>query len=98
VTCCRWPPPATSPSTPAELEGEELVSLDYLATGISVHGHPMDHMRERLAAAGVTDSRGLEELPGGARVVVANRTVPGRHRGAACAWPPLCGPPLAGAF
>jgi error-prone DNA polymerase len=67
------------PFDPAELEGEELVFLDYLATGISVHGHPMDHMRERLAAAGVTDSRGLEELPAGARVVVAGLVVARQH-------------------
>ncbi|MEX2611919.1 MAG: DNA polymerase III subunit alpha, partial [Gemmatimonadota bacterium] len=67
------------PFDPAELEGEELVFLDYLATGISVHGHPMDHMRERLAAAGVTDSRGLEDLPGGARVVVAGLVVARQH-------------------
>src|SRR5690606_23919360 len=33
------------PFDPRELEGEELVFLDYLATGVSTHGHPMEYLR-----------------------------------------------------
>jgi error-prone DNA polymerase len=35
-------------SIPRELEGEERIFLDYLATGICVDGYPMEHLRARL--------------------------------------------------
>ncbi|MDR0787821.1 MAG: PHP domain-containing protein [Gemmatimonadota bacterium] len=47
------------PFQPEELEGEERIFLDYLATGICVTGHPMEHLRGRLDAAGVLSSRTL---------------------------------------
>ncbi|MEN8373931.1 MAG: error-prone DNA polymerase [Gemmatimonadota bacterium] len=63
------------PFDPAELEGDELVLLDYLATGICTHGHPMHAVRDRLDAAGVMDSRALRELRGGEWVTVAGLVV-----------------------
>lgn len=71
------------PFDPRELKGEELIFLDYLATGISVHGHPMEHLRARLDAAGVTSSRGLESLDRSGRVVVAGLVVARQHPGTA---------------
>jgi error-prone DNA polymerase len=67
------------PFDPRELQGEELIFLDYLATGISVNGHPMQYMRERLNHAGVTSSRGLEAMAGGERIVVAGLVVARQH-------------------
>jgi error-prone DNA polymerase len=63
------------PFDPEELEGDELVLLDYLATGICTHGHPMRAVRGRLAAAGITDSRALRELRGGEWITVAGLVV-----------------------
>jgi error-prone DNA polymerase len=70
---------ASLPFDPRELEGEELIFLDYLATGISVRGHPLEHMRPRLAAAGATSSAELETAPEGGRVVVAGLVVARQH-------------------
>lgn len=67
------------PFDPRELEGEELIFLDYLATGISTHGHPMQHLRARLEAAGVVGSRGLETLVPGQLCVVAGLVVARQH-------------------
>ncbi|MGQ0562248.1 MAG: helix-hairpin-helix domain-containing protein, partial [Gemmatimonadota bacterium] len=67
------------PFDPHELAGEELIFLDYLATGISVNGHPMQYMRERLNGAGVTASRDLERMHGGERIVVAGLVVARQH-------------------
>ncbi|MBA3342628.1 MAG: error-prone DNA polymerase [Gemmatimonadaceae bacterium] len=57
--------------SPRALTPTELIYLDYFATGVSINGHPMQHMRERLRRAGVVDSQGLRELRGGERIVVA---------------------------
>jgi error-prone DNA polymerase len=67
------------PFDPEEMEGEELIFLDYLATGICTHGHPMEHLRERLAKAGVCSSKDLEEWEDGAPVVVAGLVVARQH-------------------
>jgi error-prone DNA polymerase len=67
------------PFDPKELEGEELIFLDYLATGISVNGHPMEHLRERLTAAGVTSTRDLKDVADGERVIVAGLVVARQH-------------------
>ena len=58
-----------------EMEGNERIFLDYLATGICTHGHPMEHIRSRLAAAGVACSAELARLDGGEPVVVAGLVV-----------------------
>jgi error-prone DNA polymerase len=56
---------------PRPLSKEELIYLDYFATGITILGHPMQHMRERLRNAGVVDSKGLWDLKGREPIVVA---------------------------
>ena len=58
-------------NSPRKLSKTELVYLDYFATGMSISGHPMDHMRERLRKAGVVDSEGLKKLRGGEKILVA---------------------------
>ncbi len=67
------------PFDPEELRDDELIFLDYLATGICVRGHPMEHLRARLRDAGVTDSTGLAGLPDGAPIVVAGLVVARQH-------------------
>ncbi|MBV9775261.1 MAG: error-prone DNA polymerase [Gemmatimonadetes bacterium] len=62
-----------------ELDGPELVFLDYLATGISVHGHPMEHLRPRLCAAGIRSSADLPNLANGAIVLVSGLVVARQH-------------------
>ena len=56
---------------PRKLSETELIYEDYFATGMSISGHPMQHMRERLRNAGVVDSEGLKKLRGGERILVA---------------------------
>ncbi len=56
---------------PRALSATELIYLDYFATGVSINGHPMQHMRSRLRAAGVVDSQGLKRLSGGEPILVA---------------------------
>ncbi len=67
------------PFDPRELAGEELIFLDYLATGICVSGHPMESIRPRLDAAGVTSSRGLEAVRDGAPITIAGLVVARQH-------------------
>jgi error-prone DNA polymerase len=50
---------------PRPLTRDELIFLDYFSVGISVDGHPMEHLREKLRHAGVLDSKQLEKLKGG---------------------------------
>jgi error-prone DNA polymerase len=57
--------------SPRKLSETELIYEDYFATGMSISGHPMQHMRERLRKAGVVDSEGLKKLRGGERILVA---------------------------
>ncbi len=72
-------PAHTLPFNPNELEGQELIFLDYLATGISVNGHPMQHLRERLDGAGVASSESMNHMDGGERIVVAGLVVARQH-------------------
>lgn len=73
--------PATRvlPFSPRELEGEERIFLDYLATGICTDGHPMEHLRARLDAAGVASSRQLLDYDDGDRILVAGLVVARQH-------------------
>jgi len=57
--------------SPRKLSETELIYEDYFATGMSLSGHPMQHVRERLRKAGVVDSEGLKKLRGGERILVA---------------------------
>ncbi|HYN80519.1 MAG TPA: error-prone DNA polymerase [Gemmatimonadaceae bacterium] len=56
---------------PRKLSETELIYEDYFATGMSISGHPMQHMRERLRRSGVVDSEGLKKLRGGEKILVA---------------------------
>ncbi|HEV2147129.1 MAG TPA: hypothetical protein VGR37_06985, partial [Longimicrobiaceae bacterium] len=67
------------PFDPRELEGPELVFLDYLATGICTHGHPMEHLRPRLRAAGILSSAELPEVGKGEKVLVSGLIVARQH-------------------
>ncbi len=48
---------------PVPISREQLIHLDYHAVGMSIYGHPMEALRERLAAGGAIDSRRLAEMP-----------------------------------
>jgi len=67
------------PFNPAELDGRERIFLDYLATGISVSGHPMEHLRARLDAAGVASSRSLASYQEGAYAVASGLVIARQH-------------------
>jgi len=56
---------------PRPLTRDELIFLDYFSVGVSVNGHPMEHMREKLRASGALDSRDLLVLRGGERITTA---------------------------
>ena len=56
---------------PRPLSRDELIFLDYFSVGISVSGHPMEHLREKLRKAGVLDSKQLEKLKGGEWITTA---------------------------
>lgn len=64
---------------PHELDGADRIFLDYLATGICVDGHPMEHMRAQLDGLGVVSSRDLGERTTGERIVVAGLVVARQH-------------------
>ncbi len=55
---------------PRPVSRDELVYLDYFATGMSLNGHPMERARERLRKGGALDSKELHELEGGEQVIV----------------------------
>jgi error-prone DNA polymerase len=55
---------------PRPVARDELIYLDYFATGMSLNGHPMERARERLNRGGALDSRALRELKGGEQVIV----------------------------
>jgi error-prone DNA polymerase len=64
-------PPHHTPYQPRSLDDRELIFLDYHATGICIAGHPIQHLRDRLQTAGVTDSQQLTQLRNGSPVVIA---------------------------
>ena len=63
------PAKATS-HDPAPITRDQLVFLDYHAVGMSIYGHPMESVRERLARDGAIDSRQLERVPNRRTVTV----------------------------
>jgi error-prone DNA polymerase len=64
---------------PTEVTGAERVFLDYLATGICVDGHPLAHVRARLASFGAITSTDLPGTHQGERVVVGGLVVARQH-------------------
>src|SRR6266699_523029 len=64
-------PARITPYNPRPLTRDDLIFLDYFSVGISVSGHPMEHLRKKLRSAGVLDSRQLEQLKGGEWITTA---------------------------
>jgi error-prone DNA polymerase len=56
-------PAKVSHHEPVPMNRDQLIHLDYHAVGMSIYGHPMEALRERLAAGGAIDSRQLAEMP-----------------------------------
>ena len=61
--------------SPRRLSKTERVFLDYFATGSSLAGHPMEHLRNRLAGIGAIDSRALATIRHGTDIVVGGLVV-----------------------
>lgn len=61
--------------SPRKLGKTEQVFLDYFATGMSLAGHPVEHMRSKLAHAGAIDSRGLATTKHGEQVIIGGLVV-----------------------
>jgi error-prone DNA polymerase len=53
----------------------QTVFLDYFSTGMSLTGHPMEHLRSRLLGAGAISSRDLVSTRHGERVIIAGLVV-----------------------
>jgi error-prone DNA polymerase len=64
-------PAREAPYNPRALTRDELIFLDYFAVGVSVTGHPMEHLRDDLRNSGALDSRDLEQLRGGESITTA---------------------------
>jgi error-prone DNA polymerase len=56
---------------PRPLDQTETIFLDYATTGTSIHGHPMQHLREFLNSRGAKSSADLPSLRGGETIAVA---------------------------
>lgn len=56
---------------PRPLDETETIFLDYATTGSSIHGHPMQHLREFLRSRGAKSSEDLKSLRGGEIIAVA---------------------------
>ncbi len=65
--------------SPRQLGKTERVFLDYFATGSSLAGHPVEHMRKKLARVGAIDSRSLPAARHG-ELVIAGGLVVARQR------------------
>jgi error-prone DNA polymerase len=59
----------------APLTRDELIRLDYYASGTSIHGHPMLALRDKLRLRGAKDSAQVEKLRDRATVTVAGLVV-----------------------
>jgi error-prone DNA polymerase len=79
------PPEAPAmPSIVPAMTPYEITEADYRMTALSLHGHPMLHLRPRLRRAGVTTASDLRQRTGGAVVVaglVICRQRPGTAKG-----------------
>ena len=53
----------------------ESIGWDYLSTGHSVRGHPLEPFREELRRQGLPDARGLAEKQDGDRVSYAGMVI-----------------------
>jgi error-prone DNA polymerase len=62
-----------------ELRPLEQLALDYGRVGLSIHDHPLAHLRDALAKRGVKRAQDLSRLRHGTRVTVAGLVI-GRQR------------------
>jgi error-prone DNA polymerase len=79
-------PPATDalPAVVPAMSPYEITEADYRMTALSLHGHPMAHLRARLRKLGVRTATELRHVRGGAVVVaglVICRQRPGTAKG-----------------
>src|SRR5439155_13817733 len=72
-------PATVSFHDPVPMNKDQLVFLDYHAVGMSIYGHPMASVREKLQNGGAIDSRELEQMPD-KRVVTLGGLVTVRQR------------------
>ncbi|MCC7131585.1 MAG: error-prone DNA polymerase [Gemmatimonadales bacterium] len=68
-------PSAPVDHAPRKLARTEGIFLDYFAMGTSLAGHPVEHLRRRLSAAGAIDSRALATIRHGEEVLVGGLVV-----------------------
>ncbi|MEO8450090.1 MAG: error-prone DNA polymerase [Gemmatimonadota bacterium] len=68
-------PPRPTPHAPRAFSKPELVFLDYFSTGMSLNGHPVEHLRPRLGRSGAIDSRQLAHARHGDQVIVGGLVV-----------------------
>ncbi len=68
-------PPLPTGHSPRRLKKTERVFLDYFATGMSIVGHPVEHLRPRLSQAGAIDSLGLGNTKHGQQVIIGGLVV-----------------------
>ena len=78
-----WRRPIARRTIPKPMTKHEVIALDYLTTGTSVHGHPMQALRDQLRADGVKDSRELEQMRDRNRIAVAGLVVVRQRPGTA---------------
>ena len=64
-------PATVSYHDPVPIDRDRLVHLDYHAVGMSIYGHPMEFVREKLKHGGAIDSKELESMRNGLTVTVA---------------------------
>jgi error-prone DNA polymerase len=73
------------PAVVASYSAPEMTAADYRAMGVSLHGHPLKHLRELLRPNGVVTAAALRALPDGTRVAVAGLVIcrqrPGTAKG-----------------
>jgi error-prone DNA polymerase len=79
-------PPAADalPAVVPAMSAYEITEADYRMTALSLHGHPMAHLRARLRKLGVRTATELRHVRGGAVVVaglVICRQRPGTAKG-----------------
>jgi error-prone DNA polymerase len=63
-------PASSALHEPAPLSRERRILIDYHAMGLSLEGHPMELVRERLQRGGAIDSRDLERLEDGRTITI----------------------------
>jgi error-prone DNA polymerase len=63
-------PAGATPHDPVPISHDELVFLDYHAVGMSIAGHPMASVRDKLVRGGAIDTRELMKMPNGRKVTI----------------------------